>query len=237
MENIKGFILTSLVDWDGKVSAVIFLAGCNFRCPFCSNKDLVLPNSNLKSFSLEKIKENLEKNRDFIDGIVITGGEPTLSKDLKTLCKELKDMGFKIKIDTNGSNPDLLKELIKENLIDYAAMDVKSDKENYDKASGVKVDLKKIEESIKTIINSGIDYEFRITLVPTLHNKKIVENIARWLSELEGNKNKIKKFVLQKFQVKDDLLDKKFENIKPFKDEEMQEFKEIAEKFVKAVLR
>jgi len=235
IKNIKGFIPTSLVDWDGKVSAVLFLSGCNFRCPFCLNKDLVLPNKELKAFSFEKIKEYLEKNKGFIDGIVITGGEPCLNDDLKELCRELRKMDFKIKLDTNGSNPELLKQLIKENLIDYIAMDIKSDKENYDKTSGVKVDLKKIEESMKIIINSGIDYEFRTTLVPTLHNQKVVENIAKWLKEISNSK--IKKFVLQKFQVKDDLLDKEFEKLKSFKDEEMQEFKEIAERFVKTVLR
>lgn len=112
-KNIKGFIPTSLVDWDGKVSAVMFVGGCNFRCSFCSNKELIIEHDKIESIPFKKIKEALERNRDFIDGIVITGGEPTLYGDLDEICKEIKEMGFLVKLDTNGTNPSLVEDLIK----------------------------------------------------------------------------------------------------------------------------
>ncbi len=150
-ENIKGFIPTSLVDWEGKVASVIFVSGCNFRCGFCSNKELVLTPEKPKTIKFEDIKKYLLKNADFIDGVVISGGEPTLQRELALFCEEIKKLGFMVKLDSNGSHPEVLKILKEKKLVDYAAMDIKVVKEKYEEITNNKTDLGKIEESMKII--------------------------------------------------------------------------------------
>ena len=228
---IKGFIEVSFVDWDGKISAVIFLPNCNFRCPFCHNLNLVSNAANLETIPFEQLQSQLEKQRGWIDGVCITGGEPTLHSKLPELCSQLKQMGFLVKLDTNGTNPAMLKELMNKGLIDYVAMDIKAPLtiENYARASGVKIEklLEKVKESIKTLLESTIDYEFRTTVVPTIHDVEDIKQICRSLAGC-------RKYVLQKFDISlgKEILNPEFMKLKPLTDDEMQKILDEAQKLI-----
>jgi len=230
---IGGLQKLTLIDYPGKIAATVFLFGCNFKCPFCQNPELVDPKRRtvLRNFGGQSSVNNffkfLDKRKDFLEGVCITGGEPTIRPDLIDFIKKIKNKGFLIKLDTNGSNPEILEKLIKENLLDFIAMDIKSSQNNYSKAAGVKVDLGKINKSIDLIKNSNIDYEFRTTVVPGLVGKKDIEEIGKWL---KGTKN----FALQQFQNKK-VLDKEFEKIQPYSEETLKEFKKMLEKNIKKV--
>src|SRR3989339_864583 len=219
---IKGLQKTSLIDYSPYTSCVVFLAGCDFRCPFCQNPDLVLNPEKLDTIKKEDFFEFLKKRKKWLDGACITGGEPTLYKELPEFIKQIKDLGYKLKLDTNGNNPDMLKELVK--LADYVAMDIKSSLEKYDESAGVKVDIEKIKKSVEIIKNSGIDWEFRMTVVPALHSQEDFEKIGKWLKGA-------KRFFLQQFSNKI-CLDKSFEKITPFSKEDMEEFKVILSKYI-----
>ena len=229
--DIKGFLDVSFVDWDGKISAVMFLPKCNFRCPFCHNLNLVSNPEKLETIPFEQLENQLEKQRGWIDGVCITGGEPTLHSNLPELCSRLKKMGFLVKLDTNGTNPALLKELMNEALIDYVAMDIKAPltAEKYSKASGVKAEqlLEKVKESIEALMGSSMDYEFRTTVVPALHDAEDIQQICR---SLVG----CRKYVLQKFDVSlgKETLNPEFMKLKPFTDEKMQELLDMAKKLI-----
>ena len=180
---IGGLQKTTLIDFPGKVACTVFLTGCNFRCPFCYNREIVLPEEIKKhpSISQRYLFSFLKSRQGLIEGVCLTGGEPTINQGLPEFIKKIKKMGFSLKLDTNGANPKMLQKLIREKLIDYLAMDIKAQliKEKYEKAAGVKVDLKKIKKSIEIIKNSGIDYEFRTTVVPGIHTKKDIMQIAK----------------------------------------------------------
>lgn len=179
---ISGFQKLTLLDYPGKTACLIFTQGCNFRCPFCHNKDLVCNGCNNK-IDEEEIFRYLEKRKCLIDGVVITGGEPLLQKDIKTFISKIKNMGFLVKLDTNGSNPNKLKELLECNLIDYVAMDIKNDFLNYDETSGVnKINIENIKKSIDIIENCNVEYEFRTTVVKQLHNLNKIESICKYIS-------------------------------------------------------
>ncbi len=229
--DIKGFIDVSFVDWDGKISAVMFLPNCNFRCPFCHNLNLVSNPENIETIPFEQVENQLEKQRGWIDGVCITGGEPTLHSNLPELCSRLKKMGFLVKLDTNGTNPAMLKELMNKGLIDYVAMDIKAPltAEKYSGASGVEAEklLQNVKESIEALLESSIDYEFRTTVVPTIHD---LEDIKQICCSLVG----CRKYVLQKFDVSlgKETLNPEFMNLKPFTDEEMQKFLDAAQKLI-----
>jgi pyruvate formate lyase activating enzyme len=228
--DVKGFVPTSLVDWDGRISSVIFLPGCNFRCPWCYARDLVLEPEKLATITLEKLRKELEHRKRWIDGVVVCGGEPAMNEDLPELCAEIKKLGFPVKIDTNGTNPAMLSKLIKEKLVDYVAMDVKAplNEEKYGKLNGGKDLLDKVKESIKILMTSGVEYEFRTTLVPGLHSVEDVEEIAFYIKGA-------KKYALQNFVVpheKGKLIDEKFSSTTPFDGTQMKEFRDAAKKFV-----
>ncbi|KPV64239.1 MAG: molybdenum cofactor biosynthesis protein A [Candidatus Bathyarchaeota archaeon BA2] len=220
---IKGVIDLSLVDWDGKVSSVLFLSRCNFRCPFCQNPALVLHPEKEKTIPFEQVENYLKKQRNWIDGVCITGGEPTLHSDLPDLCSKLKEMGFLVKVDTNGTNPTMVKELIEKGLVDYIALDVKAPLtvEKYSKVTGINAEklLGKVKETMKILLESNMDYEFKTTVVPTLHEE---EDIKELCNSIKG----CKKYVLQKFDVSlgKKTLDPAFSKLKPFTDEEMKTF-------------
>jgi pyruvate formate lyase activating enzyme len=220
---IKGVVDLSLVDWDGKLSSVVFLPRCNFRCPFCHNYALVLHPEKEKTIPLKRVEDNLWKQRHWLDGVCVTGGEPTLHGDLPEFCSELKDIGLLVKIDTNGTNPTMIERLTEKGLVDYVAVDVKAPLtvEKYSKAIGVdaKNFLEKVKETVGILLNSKVDYEFRTTVVPTLHNEKDIEEISR---DIRG----CKKYVLQKFDVsiRKKTLDPTFSELKPFTDKEMKAF-------------
>lgn len=220
---IKGVVDLSLVDWDGKLSSVIFLPRCNFRCPFCHNYALVLHPEEEKTIPFERAMDYLRRQRDWLDGVCITGGEPTLHVDLPEFCSKLRGIGLQVKVDTNGTNPLIVKSLIAEGLVDYVALDIKAPLtvEKYSRAIGVDAGnfLGKVKETVGMLLNSGIDYEFRTTVVPTLHDEKDIEEISR---DIKG----CKKYVLQKFDVSvgKKTLDPAFSELKPFTDEEMKSF-------------
>ncbi len=202
---IGGLRKLSLADYPNTLSCVVYLIGCNLRCPWCNASDLVLPNAhqNQPIVSKKKFFDFLRKRKNELDGVVISGGEPTIHPSLPWFCKEIKNLGYRIKLDTNGLNPVMVKSLIDDQLIDYIAMDIKSSPEKYSQMIGledcsINYLLNKIEKSIDLIKNGKIDYEFRTTLVPGFLEKKDILTIAR---QLKG----AKKYYLQSFK-KENLL-------------------------------
>jgi len=233
--DVKGFIDFSFVDWDSKISSVIFLPSCNFRCPFCHNLNLVLNPEKFGTIPFEYIEDQLNMQRGWTDGVCITGGEPTIHSDLPELCSRIKKMGFLVKLDTNGTSPSMLKELIDKKLVDYVAMDIKAPltEKKYSEATGVKVGklLENVKESITLLLGSNMDYEFRTTVVPTIHEEDDIEQICR---SLVG----CRKYVLQKFNVSigkttidPDLMSKFVSEV------EMAKFLAVAQKFIPNVKR
>ena len=224
---IKGFIETSFIDWKGHLSSVLFTGGCNFRCPYCHNSDLVLRYREMEDISLKYISSRLKKFRNWIDHIVITGGEPTIHKGLYRLIEGLKKQGMYVKLDTNGSNPDILKKLVADGMIDYVAMDVKGPLKGYTRWCGVEVDIEKIAESIRFIMEGHVDYEFRMTIVPFLHKEKDIYDAARYIVGA-------KRFFVQEFRPKN-TLDPSYMTIQPFSPDKVKEIRDnvariIAEK-------
>jgi len=203
---IGGFQKTSLIDYPKKISAIVWTIGCNFRCPFCYNKEIVM--GSVKTFSEEEIVSYLKKRKNMLEGLVITGGEPLIQDDILDFCQKIKELGYLIKIDTNGMFPKKLKELIDRNLVDYIAMDVKAPLEKYEKMTGVRIDKEKIKHSIEIIKTSNIDYEFRTTFVPKLLEKKDIVDIAKLL-------NGAKKFFLQQFKSMEKMISDEFKKIQP----------------------
>jgi len=206
---IGGIQKTSLLDYPDVISAIVWTIGCNFRCPFCYNKDIVLGNVHL--IPEKEIISFLKKRKGLIEGLVITGGEPFLQKDLSDFCEKVKKLSYLIKVDTNGMYPKELKKLLEKNLIDYIAMDIKAPKKKYEKLTNIKLNIKKIEESIKILQNSKIDYEFRTTFVPGLLTKNDIIEIGKWL------KNS-KKFYLQQFKPISPMISNELECKPPYSD-------------------
>jgi pyruvate formate lyase activating enzyme len=180
MGKIKGFLETSFIDWPGRVCAVLFLSGCNFRCPFCHNHPLVLNPAALESLNLAKIRLSLAPFKKWLGGICISGGEPTLSPQLPDIIRQLKNDGWQIKLDTNGSQPEKLLELINDKLLDMISMDIKAplNSQKYNNCTGVNTDLDKIRESIILIQKSGLEHEFRMTVLPSLHTESDITDCA-----------------------------------------------------------
>lgn len=199
---IAGILATSYVDYPGEPSFVIFLGGCNFRCPFCHNKSIVLKENPI--YETEEVLTMLTKRKKFIKAVVITGGEPTIWQDkLKALIINIKALGYKVKLDTNGTNPKLLKELIAENLIDYFAMDIKNTFTKYEITCGTKIKTSTIKESIQVIEDSGIDYQFRTTINKTMHTKKDKKEILTYLKDQKKHKFQDYKYSDQQLIKKD----------------------------------
>lgn len=238
---IDGYLPTSLIEWPGKITAVVFTPGCNFRCPFCHNKDLVDPkhlggSGMVGSLQVneKEVFDDLKKRRKWIDGVVITGGEPTLHEDLPKFLGRCKRMRFETMVETNGSRPKKIAELLNGQMVDYLAMDIKAplDK-NYGKVAGLKdFDFTLIQHSIKTILNSGVDFEFRTTVVPTIHNRKSIVKMARQLDSLTAGQPV--SWFLQSFQPKN-CFDSIFNKIKPYLVKEMEELLEVVQKYIPGV--
>lgn len=209
---IGGFQETSLIDYPDTISAIIWTIGCNFRCPFCYNKQLV--KGEIENIPEDKIFDFLEKRKGKIEGVTVTGGEPLLQNDIEIFIEKIKDMGYLVKVDTNGNYPKKLEDLIDRRLVDYVAMDVKAPKRKYDLLSGTKINLKKIEESIEIIKNKAVEYEFRTTIIPKLLDKNDVVDIAKWIKGA-------KKYYLQQFQIKTPLISDELECVKPYSKEEI----------------
>jgi pyruvate formate lyase activating enzyme len=176
---IGGLQKISLIDYPGRISAIVFTQGCNFRCPYCHNPELVDPAQYGPILSEEEVISFLEKRRGKLDAVTVTGGEPTLQPDLDRFLQEIKGMGYLTKIDTNGSNPDVLERLIRGRLVDYLAMDVKGPLQKYERIANVKVKTAKIRRSIELITASGIEHEFRTTVVRSqLDNEDLIATAA-----------------------------------------------------------
>jgi pyruvate formate lyase activating enzyme len=223
---IGGMQKLTLIDYPGKLATTIFLSGCNFRCPFCYNPELVLPEKIKEKISLldqEEIFSFLNSRKGMIDGVVICGGEPTLHNDLSGFIEKIKEMNFAVKLDTNGSNPRIVSDLISKHLIDYVAMDIKAPKEKYNILAGNKFDLKKIEETIGILKNGETDYEFRTTVVPLLLEKEDIISIAQWIKPA-------KKYYLQQFKV-ENTLNSEFSKLNPYSDEYLLEIKDAIAPF------
>ncbi|MCC7570767.1 anaerobic ribonucleoside-triphosphate reductase activating protein [Candidatus Micrarchaeota archaeon] len=225
---------TSLVDYPNKICSTLFTIGCNFRCPFCYNRNLVIPNEYIKErISEEKVLEILEKRKNVVDALCITGGEPLLHKDIVEFIRKVKSLGIQIKMDTNGTSPEKVKQLIDEKLVDYWATDVKTSKTEYPKATGLNQSFAdKVEQSLKLIIDSGIPHDFRTTIVPGLHNDQIMEDIGVWLNSL-GERDR---YIIQTFIKPEgaELVDKSF-NPGLFKQSEIQFLVNIAKPHFKTV--
>lgn len=236
MPPVKAFLNFSLLDYEGQVSSVIFLPHCNYKCPMCHNKQLVIEPETLDNIPEENIFAYLSRKIKIraIDAVVISGGEPTLHKDLPELCKKIKNLGFLVKIDTNGSKPLALENLIKNNLVDYIAMDIKTslEPERYSKATGTNIteaELDNIKFSIGLVKGLG-NYEFRTTCIPTFVTKDDLLNIAHYLNTQHATKA----FYLQQFRA-ENLINPELEKIKPYSPEEMKDFQHELNPFFQKV--
>ncbi len=218
----------SLIDYPGKVCAIVFTLGCNFRCPYCHNPELVLPELYSQSYSQDELFTFLEKRRGKLDAVSITGGEPTLHADVVPFIKRLKEMDYLVKLDTNGSRPDVIQELIGRGYLDYIAMDVKAPLSRYPDITRVPVSPDDITASIEAVINSNIDYEFRTTVVRTLLGEDDLLEIASVL--LRGAKT----YILQKF-VPSKLLNPSLADQPVFTEADLLKMKAKLEKKIAAV--
>ncbi|MDO9509781.1 MAG: anaerobic ribonucleoside-triphosphate reductase activating protein [Candidatus Magasanikbacteria bacterium] len=189
---IGGLQKFSMIDYPDKVACIVFTQGCNFRCSYCHNPELVEPKLFVEPITEEYFFDFLKERLGKLDAVVITGGEPTLQYDLIEFIKKIRDLGFLIKLDSNGTNPEMLKEIIDQKLVSYIAMDIKAPLNKYEKITGIAIDKEKIKKSIYWIMNSGIDYEFRTTLVKNLLS---LEDLMEIGEEIKG----AKKYYLQKF--------------------------------------
>ena len=183
---IGGFTKLSTIDWPGKLTAVVFTRGCNFRCPWCHNKSLVWPELYGPEVPEAEIIAYLEKRRNYLDSVVVTGGEPTVQADLPGFLRKIKDIGLSVKLDTNGSHPEVLERLIKGNLVDALALDVKGPPEKYPEVTGVSVDTEAVWQSFRLAAASGLPVWFRTTLIPELDESDI-EEIKRTVEQLKSN--------------------------------------------------
>ena len=203
--NISGLQKMTLLDYPGKVACTIFLFGCNYRCPFCHNAEL-LEGKAEPLMTKEEFLSFLSKRKGLLDAVCISGGEPTLSAGLKELMADIKTLGFSVKLDTNGSRPAILRELVEAGLVDYVAMDIKNGPSRYAETCGLpKVDLAAIEESAAFLMSGAVDSEFRTTVVDPLHDEGSILEMGRWLHKIAGDKP-VKKIFLQPFVDRDTVV-------------------------------
>ncbi len=247
---IYGFQKTTLLDYPEHVAATVFTGGCNFRCPYCQNGGLVLCPGQYGEVSEEEVWRHLEKRKGILDGVCVTGGEATLQPDLEAFIRKVKEMGYAVKLDTNGYRPEVVRRLLEEGLLDYVAMDVKASKENYaravglvgcaagrkaeiladereDRESGVgEFDIGRIEAAVDLLKNSGIPYEFRTTAVKGIHTVEEFERIGEWLSGSRA-------YFIQNYREDGEILCR--EGLDGFSAEELQEIVRLAGKYVARV--
>ena len=217
---ISGLMKTTLLDFPGKVACTVFLAGCNFRCPFCHNGSLVRGGD--EDISREELFAFLKKRVGILDGVCVTGGEPLLNPDVGELLAEIKALGFAVKLDTNGSRPELLSELVEKGLVDYVAMDIKNAADRYPSACGVEIDIEKVKKSVEILKTSGVAHEFRTTVVKGLHSAADIAECAAWIGENQP-------YFLQNYKKSDDIIAP--DGLEPFSDEELSKLLSSAQKF------
>ena len=213
----------TLLDFPGKVACTVFTGGCNFRCPFCHNALLVTKLPEKPDYTEDEILSFLEKRIGLLDGVAITGGEPLLNPDIVDFIRKIRDMGYAVKLDTNGSFPERLKAIVGEGLVDYVAMDIKNRREKYTETVGLKnLDLSKIEESIDFLKSGAVDYEFRTTVVKQFHTVEDITAAAEWISGA-------KRYFLQNFVDSGELI---CEEVSGVDKETMLKMKSAAADFV-----
>ncbi len=232
---IKGLQKTSLIDYPGKLASVIFVGGCNFRCPFCHNAELVLNPEKMPGISEEEVLAFLKSRKGWVEGVVITGGEPTIHRELPYFIEKVREIGIPVKLDTNGTNNVMLRQLIKAGFLDYIAMDIKAPPSKYEAAAGMSAasaaglscGLIDIKESVKDIMSSGLKYEFRTTVVPRLHKEADIIEIGQWLKGAD-------KFVLQQFRPMTPI-DTDYRIEKPYPRAKLDDFADKLRPFIKRV--
>ena len=225
---IGGVQKTSLLDYPDKISAIVFTKGCNFNCGYCHNPSLLKLKSKNSVYSLDCFFDFLKKRQRKLDGVVITGGEPALQQDLKLFIKEIKNLDFLVKLDTNGSAPEVIQTLLEDNLLDYIAMDIKAPLEKYSLITAVNTDETKIKKSIQIIMASGIDYEFRTTVLPSFI---AIEDFEKIGCLIKG----AKKYYLQKFMVQSEINNPNLKNEQNYTNEEFKTIINILKKYVSFV--
>ena len=221
---IGGLEKFSLIDFPGKTCAIIFTIGCNFRCRYCHNPELVIPEKYTPAISADEVYEFLESRRGKLDAVTITGGEPTQHDDLIDMVRKLKGMGFLVKLDSNGSRPEVLETMIAEKLVDYIAMDIKAPLDDYEKIMGWPIPAEKLRQSIELILGSGLEHEFRTTIVKSLTSLDDLRQIAE---TIKGAKN----YYLQKF-IPTKLNDERLMGDVSYSDEELNALAKELEAFV-----
>jgi len=226
MLQIKGFQKNTFLDWDGKIASILFLPGCNFRCPYCHASELVCRAATLQETPLAEVEQYLRNNRQWIDGVVITGGEATIHRDMPALVDRLLGLGVQVKLFTNGTNPVMLRDLLQGGKLAALSMDIKGPLDDrYSYAAGVPVDLDAVRESIGLLMNSGIPYEFRTTVCPAVLT---IDDAADTARGIEG----ANLFILQQFRPVD-CLDPRYENVRPYSDRELDAIAALAQPLVK----
>ncbi len=229
--DIRGILPVSMLDWPGKIACVIFLGGCNLSCPFCQNHILLKEKADNNGIDFLDIERYLLSKKNWLDGVVITGGEPSINPGLGKLISRLKAIGYRVKLDTNGTRPQVLSQLIKEGLIDYFALDIKTSFDKYDLLGSSKAEGESALETIDLIIASGLDHEFRTTVVPGVVSKEDIIAIASMLG-----KKGAKRYFLQQYNP-NDILSGEFKTQKPFKADFLKELTKEANKLVPTELR
>ncbi len=218
MIKIHGFNKLTLLDYPEKMAATIFLGHCNFRCPFCQNGGLVLNPEAEPVIPVEDVLKVLKKRQGILDGVCITGGEPTLHSDLPEFVAKIKKLGYEVKLDTNGSRPQMIKYLVEQNLIDYVAMDIKNAPSRYGETVGVShLNFPYIEESVKFLMSGAVDYEFRTTVAKELHTEKEFKQIGEWIAGC-------KRYFLQSYQESGQVIHPVFSS---YTRDELEQFKKI----------
>jgi len=229
--SIKGFQEVTLIDWDGKIASIIFCGGCNFRCGFCHARGLVLDEEGIEAVPFDSVESFLKEKKGWIDGVVITGGEPTLDeKELIGLIEAIRGLSLPVKLDTNGSRPNVLKDLIASNSVDFIAMDVKApfNAQAYSMAVNAPVEIKDIIESRDIVLDSGIEHEFRTTVVPGIVDISAIAEIARSIAGA-------RRYCLQQF-VPRDTINPSFLDITPYPAEELNRMATVASEHLNDVV-
>ena len=227
---ISGLQKMTLLDYPGKVACTVFLPGCNFRCPYCHNSEL-LDGETEGVMEREALVQLLQKRRGLLDAVCISGGEPTLHPELEALMGEIKAMGYLVKLDTNGSRPEVLHRLVEKGLVDYVAMDIKNAPRRYSETAGAAVELARVEESIAFLLQDMVEYEFRTTVVRQLHTKEDMAAMGAWLQRLSPEK-KAKRLVLQPFVDRDTVC---FAGLDAPEKEALDAFCEVLSPYVERV--
>ena len=217
---IGGLQKLSLIDYPGKLAAVVFTQGCNFRCGYCHNPELVLPREYCPVVPEEEVMVFLRSRQEYLEGVVVTGGEPTVQEDLISFLDKLKRLGYLVKLDTNGSRPEVLKQLISLRLVNYVAMDVKASLGRYREIINAPVPVEKIKESIRLILEAGIPHEFRTTVVKAFHS-------SQDLLEIRSLAQGARQYNLQRARIDGKILDKSLLAQEQYCDDEFDRLKEI----------